>query len=251
MVDAASAAASASGSSGSAGADLDGERALAGRGHIVVGAERLGDGVEPARAGPGPRGRARRRRGRRGATGAREPGVDVAADVDDVEVGPGGAELGGAAGRAGADAGAGRAASRGSARPGRTARRAGPRAAGPPRARARPRRAVGRSLRECTATSQRPSSSASRRAVTKTPVPPRLCRRAGQAVAVGADVDGLEGQVATPRTARASTTMAGLRERERARAGPDPHVLEHAASVPLRRRDVEARGHSQNPVTGS
>ena len=71
---------------------------------------------------------------------------------------------------------------------------------------------------------------------------------AGQAVAVGADVDGLEGEVAAPEDGEGVDHMAGLRERERARTRPDPHVLEHAVSVPLRRGDVEARG---NAVTGS
>ena len=153
---------------------------------MTVGVEHLGDRVE---RGPGARARrrrARRRRGRSGATAA-EAGVDVAADVDDVEVRPGGAQLGGPPRRAGADARARRAASRG-CRPSRAHRASrGSSRSGTAPMTSPSAGAVGRSLSECTATSQRPSSSASRRAVTKTPVPPRLARRPGDPVALGGD----------------------------------------------------------------
>ena len=191
------------------GADLDGERALAGCGRHDVGAERLGDRVEPPEPGQS---RAGEHDGVEvagsggGAGDAAEAGVDVAADVDDVEVGAGGEELGRAAGRAGADAGAGGQQRRASARPGRTGRRRGPRAAGPPRATSPSASPVGRSLRECTATSQRPSRSASRRAVTKTPVPPRLCSEPVRRSPSVRTWTVSRVRSPRPRTARASTT---------------------------------------------
>ena len=51
---------------------------------------------------------------------------------------------------------------------------------------------MGRSLSEWTATSTRPRSSASRSAVTNTPVPPRVASGARGAVALGGDLDELD-----------------------------------------------------------
>ena len=84
-------------------AHLDGQRALAGGRRHDVGAERLGDRVqttEPGEAG------ARQDHRVEVVRDALEAGVDVAADVDDVQVRACGEQLGAAAGRAGADPGA-------------------------------------------------------------------------------------------------------------------------------------------------
>ena len=239
----------ASGAGRRSGADLDRERALAGGGGHDVRAEHLGDRVEAAQAGQ---------------AGAREDhGVEVARTGAAPATRRGGCRRcrgcrrrrgrGGrrAAGRRGAGSRCRRvrraAGRRASGRRGRRGRRPGPRAAGRRRSTRPSASPVGRSLSECTATSQRPSSRASRSAVTKTPGAAEALQRAGQPVAVGADVDGLEGEVAAP-GGEGVDHVAGLGEREGARARPDPHVLEHAVSVPLRRGDVEVRGNRRESL---
>ena len=111
------------------GAALDRQRALAGGGEHLERVERPRWPRRAGRAGRARRGPGRRRRRRRRAT-LPEPGVDVAADGDDLEAEPEGARAGrpGAASRC--RPGSRPAARRGSARRGPRARRAGPRAAG-------------------------------------------------------------------------------------------------------------------------
>ncbi len=119
-------------------AALDRQRALAGGGQHLDGVDRLGDRVEAAEPGqPG----ARQDDGVELAVRDQpEPGVDVAADGDDLEAEAERAQLGGPPRRAGADPRAGGQLGQGRARRGPPARRGGPRAAAPRRAGGRRRR---------------------------------------------------------------------------------------------------------------
>ena len=90
---------------------LDRERALAGRGRPADELEELGHRVEPAEASRPAA--ASTTASRSPAADPAEAGVDVAADVDDLEVGASGLQLGHAAGRTRADPRAGAAACRG------------------------------------------------------------------------------------------------------------------------------------------
>ena len=105
---------------------------------------------------------------------------------DDVEAQAEGLELGGPARRAGADAGAGGSSPR--VRPSRATTTSRGSSRGGTAASAMPSAgAVGRSLSEWTATSTSPRSSASRSALTNTPVPPRVASGGGVDVALGGD----------------------------------------------------------------
>ena len=172
---------------------------------------------------------------------AAQPGVDVAADVDHGEVGARGEQLGGPAGRAGAHQ-----------RTGRQLREREPvaRAQGVGgvltlghRAEREPVGIRGRQVLEGVHGDVAPAvqQGVAQRGHEDAGAAQAL-QRAGQPVAVGADVDGLEGEVAAPEVLEGVDHMAGLREREGARAGADPHVLEHAVQCPSPCAGMSKRG---------
>ena len=90
------------------GTDLDREGALTRGGHDPLGVDQLGDAGLPAEAGQAGGGEDHgvQTPGRMVVGHAGHPGVDVPADVDDLQVGPGRCELGAAPGGPGADPGA-------------------------------------------------------------------------------------------------------------------------------------------------
>ena len=163
------------------GTGLDRQRTLPGSGQHLQRVEHLGRLVEPA--DPGQSGAGEHDRVVRTLADLADPGVHIAADVDDLQTEAEGVQLGGAAGRAGADAAADRQLAEGEPVAGDDdVARVLAEGYGGQRD-AVGRAAVGRSLSEWTATSMRPSSSASRRALTKTPVPPSWASGRGAAVA--------------------------------------------------------------------
>ena len=220
-------------------AALDRQRALPGGGQHLERVEHLGGLVERGRAGPARRGRARRRRRRPSAT-LPDPGVDVAADGDDLEAEAEGAQLGGPARRAGADRGCRPAARRASGRRGRRATSRGSSRAARRPARCPSAAAVGRSLSECTARSTSPASRASRSAETKTPVPPSWASGARGRVAVGGHLDQLDrrGRCAA---ASASATCSDWAVASALRRVPSRRAVMPGHLRPLRRGSTSAR----------
>ena len=139
-------------------------------------------------------------------------------------------QLGGAARASRCRRGCRPAARRGSGRRGRRRRRAGPRAGVRRPARGRRPAPVGRSLSEWTATSMRPSSSASRRALTKTPVPPSCASGRVVAVAGGGHLDQLD--LAAEGGGQALGHPAGLGHGEERGAGAEPDRAAHDVVTP-------------------